>query len=124
MKRPGLAAALLAIALGPSALAQTQTVDRTAKGEPGKDIRVGVYINVQQDCTSGPLPTIRLTVAPQNGTITVKNGKVAARNLKQCLALEVPAYVAVYRSRPGFVGTDIFSLEIRSPAGRAEIQNI
>src|SRR5438552_2628102 len=111
MQRLVSSAALIAVALGSSAVAQTQTVDRTAKGDPGKDIRVGVYINVKPDCTSGPLPTIRLAVAPENGTVVVKKANAQATNYKQCLALEVPAYVAFYRSKPNFVGTDVLNLE-------------
>src|SRR5262245_3876480 len=37
------------------ALAQDHTINRTVKGQAGKDIRVSVYTNIQPDCTSGPL---------------------------------------------------------------------
>jgi hypothetical protein len=81
------------------ASAQVQNVNRTASGQPDTDIRVGVYVNVRPDCTSGPLPSIQLTSPPENGKVTVKKAKVTATNYKQCLALEVPAFVAFYRSR-------------------------
>ena len=45
-----------------SAPAQAQSVNRTASGHPNTDIRVGVYVNVRPDCTSGPLPSIQLTI--------------------------------------------------------------
>jgi len=101
-----------------------QTVERAAKGLSDKDIRVGVYINVQPDCSSGPLPTIRLTTPPANGKVTVKSGKIKATNYKQCLALEVPGYIAVYRSIPGFSGNDLVTLEVKYPNGRTETQKI
>src|SRR6266508_3139045 len=41
------------------AWAQVQDVNRTASGQPGTDIRVGVYVNVRPDCTSGSLPSIQ-----------------------------------------------------------------
>lgn len=104
--------------------AWSQAVERAARGEPGKDIRVGVYINVKADCSSGPLPTIRLVDQPANGNVTVKSGKVNAKNYKQCLALEVPAYIAFYKSNPGFGGTDNFTLEIKYPEGRTETQKL
>lgn len=107
---------------GSSALAQT--VERSAKGPANKDIQVGVYINVQSDCSSGPLPTIRLSTPPQNGKVTVKQGRVKATNYKQCLALEVPGFVAVYRSAPGFSGMDTLTLDIKYPNGRSETQKI
>jgi hypothetical protein len=107
-----------------AAFAQVQTVERTAKGQPAKDIQVGVYLNVQPDCTSGTLPAIRLVGPPANGAVNIKRGKVSATNYKQCLALEVPGFIAFYRSRPDFFGTDILTIEVRYPGGRTEVQRI
>jgi hypothetical protein len=106
------------------ALAQTATVERSAKGAAAANIQVGLYLNVKPDCTSGPLPAIRLLAPPANGTLTIKRGKVAATNYKQCLALEVPGFVAIYKSKPDFAGTDTATIEVRYPAGRTEIQRI
>src|SRR5262245_386118 len=99
-----LLATALVIACVGAASAQDQIVSRTASGKPDTEIRVGVYVNVRPDCTSGPLPSIQLTSPPENGKITIKTGQVKATNFKQCLALEVPAFIAVYRSRPDFAG--------------------
>jgi hypothetical protein len=74
--------------------AQNGTVERSAQGPAAKDIRIGVYLNVQPDCTSGTLPAIRLIAPPTNGTVNVKRGKVTATNYKQCMALEVPGFIA------------------------------
>lgn len=100
------------------------TVERSAKGVSGKAIRVGVYLNVQPDCSSGPLPSIRLVSPPGNGTVTIKRGKINATNYKQCLALEVPGYVAFYQSKADFSGTDTLTLEVKFPQGRTELQRI
>jgi len=54
----------------------------------------------------------------------VKKAKAYATNYKQCLALEVPAYVAIYRSRPNFAGSDTMTVEIKYQGGRSEIQRI
>jgi hypothetical protein len=114
----------LALALMTSASAQTSTVDRTAKGPAAANIQVGLYLNVRPDCTSGALPAIRLLAPPANGTLTIKRGKVTATNYKQCLALEVPGFVAFYKSKPDFAGVDSATLEVKYPAGRTEIQRI
>jgi hypothetical protein len=42
-------------------------VQRAAKGLTAKPIRIGVYLNVQPDCTSGSLPALRLVTPPING---------------------------------------------------------
>lgn len=109
----------------PTLAQQTSTtVERNAKGLTAKNIQVGLYINVRPDCTSGPLPTIRLVNPPANGTVTIRRGKVNATNYKQCLALEVPGFVAFYKSKADFTGTDVTTIEVKYPQGRTEIQRI
>jgi hypothetical protein len=101
-----------------------QTVERSVKAAPAKDTQIGVYLNVLPDCTSGPLPTIRLASPPASGKVVVKTAKVKATNYKACLALEVPAYVAFYKSPPDFLGDDVLTIEVRYLGGRTEIQKI
>ena len=91
---------------------------------PNKDTQIGVYLNVLPDCTSGPLPTIRLATPPAAGKVVVKTAKVKATNYKACLALEVPAYVAFYKSPPEFLGNDVLTIEVKYAGGRTEIQKI
>jgi hypothetical protein len=121
-----IAATLFALAL-PAAAQQPPaptTVERSAQGPSAKDIRIGVYLNVLPDCTTGTLPAIRLVAPPANGTVNVKRGKVSATNYKQCMALEVPGFIAFYRSKADFVGTDVILLEVKYPQGRTEMQRI
>jgi hypothetical protein len=101
-----------------------QTVERSVKAAPNKDTQIGLYVNVLPDCTSGPLPTIRLATPPSSGKVVVKTGKVKATNYKACLALEVPAYVAFYKSPPDFLGDDVLTIEVKYPGGRTELQKI
>jgi len=119
-----LSGLILAAGASSAALAQVQTVERAAKGQPAKDIRVGVYLNVLPDCTSGTLPAIRLLNPPVNGAVNIKRGKVTATNYKQCLALEVPGFIAFYRSKPDFSGVDMVTIEVKYPGGRTEVQRI
>jgi hypothetical protein len=74
------------------------------------------------DCTSGP--TIRLAIPPSSGKVVVKTAKVKATNYEACLALEVPAYAAFYKSPPEFLGDDVLTIEVKYPGGRTEIQKI
>jgi hypothetical protein len=124
MAPTSLTAAAMVLACGAPVSAQVETVNRTANGQPGTDIRVGVYVNVKPDCTSGPLPSIQLISAPENGKVTVKQGKVTATNYKQCLALEVPGFIAFYRSKPDFAGVDVLTLEVKFPSGKTQVQRI
>ena len=99
-------------------------VSRSVTTAPNKDTRIGVYLNVLPDCTSGPLPTIRLVSPPTAGKVVVKTAKAKATNYKACLALEVPAYVAFYKSPPEFLGDDVLTIEVKYAGGRTEIQKI
>jgi hypothetical protein len=125
-----LIVAWLALGVAGAASAQNQpqpdpnTVDRSFKALANKDTQIGVFINVRPDCTSGPLPIIRLARPPASGNVVVKSGKVKATNYKACLALEVPAYVAFYKSQPDFLGDDTLTIEVKYPEGRTEIQKI
>ena len=101
-----------------------RTVERSIKAVPNKDTQIGVYLNVLADCTSGQLPTIRLVNAPTAGKVVVKTAKAKATNYKACLALEVPAYVAFYKSPPEFLGDDVLTIEVKYAGGRTEIQKI
>src|SRR5436190_23581383 len=118
--------ALLLVSAG-VALAQTPTettVERSVKTLPNRDTQIGIFLNVLPDCTSGPLPTIRLVSPPTAGKVVVKTAKAKATNYKACLALEVPAYVAFYKSPPEFLGDDVLTIEVKYAGGRVEIQKI
>jgi hypothetical protein len=118
------AAGLAAVGVTTASAQAPTTVERSAKGPSAKNIQVGVFLNVQPDCTSGILPAIRLVNPPANGTISIKRGKVSATNYKQCLALEVPGFIAFYQSKPDFTGTDVVVIEVKYPQGRTELQRI
>src|SRR6266545_6778532 len=51
------------------------TVDRSVRTLPNRDTQIGVFLNVLPDCTSGPLPTIRLVSPPAAGKVVVKTAK-------------------------------------------------
>ena len=119
MTRCGLLVAFCCYALSTSVCAQP--VERELRVQAGRDVRVGIYTNVRPDCTTGPLPSIRLATAPAHGTVTVKRGSLKATNVKQCLAIEVPAFIAFYRAAMEFSGTDEFELEVTVPGGKKHL---
>jgi uncharacterized membrane protein len=96
--------------------------DREVKATPGREVRVGIYTSMRADCTAGPLPAIRLSVAPEHGAVTVRRATLKATNVKQCLAAELPALVAFYRPKPDSANDDRFELEVSFADGRKQIQ--
>jgi len=100
------------------------TTERQLKAAPGHDVRVAIFTNVRPDCTSGPLPAIRLATAPAHGTVTVKRATLRATNIKQCLAIEAPALVAFYHAPADFSGADTFELEIGAADGRKRRERV
>jgi hypothetical protein len=123
MSRYWLASALLFCIFAHDACAQANLVEREVKASPGRDVRVGIFTAIRPDCTSGPLPAIRLASAPSHGTVSVKRATLKATNFKQCLATEVPAFVAFYHAAQDFNGTDEFELEVSFAGGRKETQH-
>ena len=122
--------AIVVALLGAFSLAQAQdaatgaSIERQASGESAKPIRLGVFVSIKPDCTTGPLPAIRLSKAPANGTVVVKNAKIRMTNVKACLAVEVPAYVVFYTSRADFSGKDEVQLEVKNAVTSAvQVQN-
>jgi hypothetical protein len=122
MGRCWFAAAALCLSVV-TAHAQSEQLQREVKAAPGRDVRIGIYANIRPDCTSGPLPSIRLIAAPAHGTVSVKRGTLKATNVKQCLGIEVPAFIAFYRAAGGFSGDDEFELEISLAGGRKRLQH-
>ena len=55
---------------------------------------------------------------------TSVNAGIFATVRKQCLGLELPAFVAIYRSAQDFIGQDIFTLEVIGADGKSQIQRI
>ena len=124
MVRPNcLAVSVLAGALlmsAPPALAQTNTAHRSTDVAAGKPHRLGVYGNVQRDCTSGPLPTVRVVTPPKHGELNVRSGKLKAGRISRCPKLEATAQGVFYKPNPSYKGADEISYEVKSASGKIE----
>jgi hypothetical protein len=117
-----LAVGFLLCACASNVYGQTTSLDREIKATPGREVRVGIYTSMRPDCTAGPLPAVRLSVAPEHGSVTVRRATLKATNVKQCLAAELPAFVAFYRPKADSAADDRFELEVSFAAGRKQIQ--
>ena len=124
LSRPSFAAAIVLCIGALTVYAQDDVVERQLKAAPGRDVRAGVFTDIRPDCTSGPLPAIRLATPPAHGSVTVKRGTLKATNIKQCLAIEVPAFVAFYHASADYSGADDFELEISLPDGHKRRERV
>ena len=114
----------LLLALPVLTAAQEATVQREVKGKPDTNINAGIFATIRKDCTAGPLPAVRLVTPPAHGKVTVKQGKLRATNVKNCLGMELPAFVAIYRSARDFIGQDRFTLEVVGSNGKTQMQQV
>ena len=124
LSRRARAAAMILLLGTLVAHAQDDVVQHRLRVAPGRDVRVGVFTDIRPDCTAGPLPAIRLATPPAHGSVNVKRGTLKATNIKQCLALEVPAFVAFYHAAADYSGADDFELEIGLPNGHKRHERV
>jgi hypothetical protein len=123
MVRPKRLAPALACALILSATAaggQSNTAYRSTDVVAGKSHRLGVYGNVQKDCTSGLLPTVRVVTPPKHGELNVRSGKLKAGRISRCPKLEATAQGVFYKPNPAYKGADEVSYEVKSTRGKVE----
>jgi hypothetical protein len=119
---PALACALILSATG--ALGQSNNAYRSTDVVAGKPHRLGVYGNVQKDCTSGPLPTVRVVTPPKHGELNVRSGKLKAGRISRCPKLEATAQGIFYKASPTYKGADEVSYEVRSASGKMESHTV
>ncbi len=127
MVRPKRLAPALACALILSATAawgQSNTAYRSTDVVAGKSHRLGVYGNVQKDCTSGPLPTVRVVTTPKHGELNVRSGKLKAGRISRCPKLEATAQGIFYKPNPTYKGADEVSYEVKSASGKVESHTV
>jgi hypothetical protein len=124
LKRLAPALACTLALSGTAALAQTNTVYRSTDVVAGKPHRLGIYGNVQKDCTSGPLPTVRVVTPPKHGELNVRSGKLKAGRISRCPKLEATAQGVFYKPSPAYKGTDEVSYEVKSASGKVESHTV
>ncbi|MXQ14091.1 4-aminobutyrate aminotransferase [Microvirga makkahensis] len=119
-----LAVAGVLVLSATAALAQANSAYRSTDAIAGKTHRLGVYGNVRKDCTSGPLPTVRVVTPPRHGELNVRSGKLKAGRIPRCPTLEPTAQGIFYKANPTYKGTDEVSYEVRSASGKVETHTV
>jgi hypothetical protein len=124
LKRPAPALACTLVLSASAAVAQTDSAHRSADVVAGKPHRLGVYGNVQKDCTSGPLPKVRVVTPPRHGELNVRSGKLKAGRISRCPKLEATAQGIFYKASPTYKGADEVSYEVKSASGKVESHTV
>jgi hypothetical protein len=83
----------------------------------GNEIRIAAMQLVNADCTSGPLPSLRIASAPQSGEqrqeeITVPVDRKAGDPRASCNGKPVNAVGVFYKSKDGFTGKDNVVIDV------------
>jgi hypothetical protein len=105
------------ILLSSGALAQDKVIDHAVSGPAAKEIQAGWFGNLKADCSSGAPPQARVVDHARNGIIKLRNARVRTNSAPRCPNAELPAVVVYYESKPGFVGADSFTLEVKGESG-------
>ena len=123
-KRLTSALACALILSATAALGQSNNAYRSTDVVAGKQHRLGVYGNVQKDCTSGPLPTVSVVTRHKHGELNVRSGKLKAGRISRCPKLEATAQGVFYKPNPTYKGADEVSYEVRSASGKVESHTV
>src|SRR5262245_36680563 len=100
-----------------AATAQEALKEHSVSGPSGQEIRAGCVGILTSDSRSCPLPQTRLINPAANGTVALRKAKVRTNKVQRCPSAELPAWVVFYRAKPGYCGTDNFTLEVTGESG-------
>ena len=80
----------------------------------GKSVRLAIVPNLKKDCSSGPMPEIRVSGAPKNGSLITKVGKIKTPAKYRCPGKEAAVQAVFYQSKDGFTGSDEVTVDVHT----------
>jgi hypothetical protein len=88
----------------------------------GSEFQVGAMNNVKADCSSGPVPDLRIVTRPENGEMRAEQVRLVVNRAADdpranCNGKEVDAMGLFYKSRDGFVGQDKIVVDVDFKSG-------
>ncbi|WP_132249485.1 4-aminobutyrate aminotransferase [Methylobacterium segetis] len=117
------ASLLLAASQASTASAQT-TITKSETVVSGKSVRLAIAPNLKKDCSEGPMPEFKITVAPKNGATISKTGKQKTPASFRCPNKDVSVQALFYQAKSNFTGSDEVTFEIKNSDGQVQTQNI
>lgn len=116
--------ALLALcAVLSPALAQ-MTVTTRATATTGKTVRLVVAPSLKRDCSAGPLPEIRVTSAPKNGSLITRSAKLKTPASYRCPNKDTEVQAVYYQSNARYTGSDEAVFEVKTSDGIVEKRTV
>ncbi|CAO4165317.1 MULTISPECIES: hypothetical protein [Methylorubrum] len=119
---PAALAAVWLCCAGP-ALAQT-TVTRSETVPAGKQARLVIVPNLKKDCSTGPMPEIKVTTPPKSGSLITKAGKLKTPAKYRCPNKDAEVQAIFYQPNSGYTGPDGVVVEIKNSDGEVEKRDI
>jgi hypothetical protein len=123
---PAATRALVLVAslgLAGAAAAQT-TVTRSETVQAGKGARLVIVPNLKKDCSTGPMPEIRVTTPPKFGSLITKGGKLKTPAKYRCPNKDAEAQAIFYQANAGYTGPDTVVVEVKNSDGEIEKRDI
>ncbi|KQT46628.1 4-aminobutyrate aminotransferase [Methylobacterium sp. Leaf456] len=118
-------ALVLAVALGVAGTAAAQTtVTRSETVPAGKSARLVIVPNLKKDCSTGPMPEIRVVTPPKFGSLITKGGKLKTPAKYRCPNKDAEAQGIFYQANAGYTGSDTVVVEIKNSDGEIEKRDI
>jgi hypothetical protein len=120
---PLIAAVMLTAGLAQPALAQAAnytSVEATSE----KPVQLTYHASAHKNCTPRSLPTVRLIEPPKAGVLTVRRVTLTTGKVAGCPDLKIPAQVAFYQARAGYVGPDHLNYEVTNENGEVATYDV
>jgi hypothetical protein len=111
----GMAATIAWSQTPPASAPEIYKLNKTAKA--GKELSVGWYFRIKDNCEFKALPEIDLNIAPKGGTVCIRSDMVPVRNIwsgwnQHCIGTMVRGVRIIYFPFGNFTGLD--SMQFRA----------
>lgn len=114
---PLLVALLFAVSVNAAVSAETYRVSKI--GVTGATLHIGHFASANPDCTPSGKTFVRISVPPNHGVVTMREGFGFTwfPKLLLCNSRRVRGVTVEYRPERGFTGSDSMELDVISQSG-------
>ena len=102
------------------AMASSQPIQKTLRAIAGKETQAAIFGSPRPDCTSSARPEVRVLAPPKRGILRIGPRTLRTNRVRNCPTMDVPVVAVFYKPRSTFLGTDAFTLQVRSENGTVQ----